>query len=171
MPYKYNPFTGTFDDAVGGTIAVNSIKFPASQVSSSDPNTLDDYEEGTFTPTVIGLTTAGTGTYSTQSGKYIKVGGMVYVEVALDWSAHTGTGNMAFGGLPFNSPAAGNAPGMSVGRVANLAITALCYLTAYQSPNSAVLILRAIPTGGGAENSVAMDTAAAINFGLTYSVV
>jgi hypothetical protein len=149
----------------------DGLTFPASQISSSDPNTLDDYEEGTFTPTVIGLTTAGTGTYSTQSGKYIKVGGMVYVEVALDWSAHTGTGNMAFGGLPFNSPVSGNGPGMSVGRVNNLAITAGYYLTGYQSSNSALLILRAIPTGGGAENTVAMDTAAAINFGLTYSVV
>ncbi len=45
------------------------IVFPASQNASSDANTLDDYEEGTFTPTVLGFTTAGTGTYSGRAGR------------------------------------------------------------------------------------------------------
>jgi hypothetical protein len=53
------------------------ITFPATQSASSNANTLDDYEEGTFTPTVIGGTTAGTGTYNTQTGSYTKVGRLV----------------------------------------------------------------------------------------------
>lgn len=64
---------------------------------------LNDYEEGTFTPTIIGTTTAGTGTYSAQSGKYTKVGNRVSFGIYLAWSAHTGTGNMYVSGLPFTA--------------------------------------------------------------------
>jgi hypothetical protein len=40
-------------------------------------NELDDYEEGTFTPTVLGSTTAGTGTYTSRGGIYTKIGNVV----------------------------------------------------------------------------------------------
>ncbi len=89
---------------VGLAGSVNStgtgIAFPSAQAASTDPNTLDDYEEGTFTPTVIGTTTAGVGTYSTQIGKYTKVGRQVTVLINCTWSAHTGTGNLRLAGLP-----------------------------------------------------------------------
>ena len=78
------------------------IKFPAVQVPSADANTLDDYEEGTFTPFIYGETTAGVGTYSAQDGRYIKIGNVVTIHIYLAWTAHTGTGNMRLGGLPFN---------------------------------------------------------------------
>jgi len=63
----------------------------------------DDYEEGTWTPAVIGTTTVGAGTYSIQSGVYTKVGNKVLFEAQLTWSAHTGTGNMRVSGLPFTN--------------------------------------------------------------------
>jgi len=66
-------------------------------------NLLDDYEEGTFTPTVVGTTIAGVGTYSVQDGKYTKTGNIVKTSFQITWSAHTGTGNIKFGGLPFTS--------------------------------------------------------------------
>lgn len=52
--------------------ALAGIKFPAPANPSSDPNTLDDYAEGTWTPTP----TAGTGTFTTvsASGSYTKIG-------------------------------------------------------------------------------------------------
>ena len=50
------------------------ITFPATQSASSDANTLDDYEEGTFSPTVIGTSTAGTASYGIQIGAYLKIG-------------------------------------------------------------------------------------------------
>jgi hypothetical protein len=77
------------------------ITFPATQSASSDANTLDDYEEGTFTPTAVGTTTAGTGTYSTQVGAYTKIGNQVTFDIVIAWSAHTGTGNLQISGLPF----------------------------------------------------------------------
>lgn len=61
----------------------------------------------TFTPAIAGITSAGTGTYATQSGTYHKTGKLVYFTIELVWTAHTGTGNMRITGLPFT--ASGNA--------------------------------------------------------------
>ena len=76
------------------------IQFPATQIASGDANTLDDYEEGTWTPTYFGSSTAGTTTYNNQKGTYVKIGNSVYCECYLDWSAKTGTGDGLVGGLP-----------------------------------------------------------------------
>ncbi len=64
-------------------------------------NSLVQYTESTWTPTIIGSTTAGTGTYTTQAGIYVRVGNMVYISGTVIWTAHTGTGNMLIAGLPF----------------------------------------------------------------------
>jgi hypothetical protein len=63
-------------------------------------NALDDYEEGTWTPTIKGGTSAGTGTYGVQEGFYRKVGQLVFVSAYMTWTAHTGTGAFLFV-LPF----------------------------------------------------------------------
>ncbi len=81
--------------------SAGQIKFPAAQNPSADANTLDDYEEGTFTPIIVGLTAAGVGTYTAQTGTYTKVGRLVTVSLNVAWSAHTGTGIMTIQGLPF----------------------------------------------------------------------
>ena len=78
------------------------IKFPATQAASSDVNTLDDYEEGTWTPGVsFGGGTTGI-TYSAQAGYYTKIGNVVictgYVLLS---SKGTDTGTFLFTGLPF----------------------------------------------------------------------
>lgn len=153
------------------SIAGPGIKFPPTQVAAADPNTLDDYEEGTFTPTVIGGTTSGTGTYTVQTGKYVKVGGKVYVEVAMTWTAHTGTGAMQFAGLPFTAASTGNAPGVSFGRVSNIALTASNLLLGFVAANTTTIPLRQYAVGGGAEASVPIDTAGEVNFSATYMVV
>lgn len=54
-------------------LASGQIKFPATQNPSSNANTLDDYEEGTWTPDVQGVT----GTIQSVSGNYVKVGRMI----------------------------------------------------------------------------------------------
>ena len=84
-------------DLTGG-----QIKFPATQVASSDANTLDDYEEGTWTPNYCGRTTAGTTTYNYPVlGQYVKIGNVVHVLGYLDVSNATGTGQAVIRGLPF----------------------------------------------------------------------
>lgn len=93
---------------VGGATASASgsgISFPATQSASSDANTLDDYEEGTFSPTYYADSTTGTTTYTVQSGSYVKIGNTVYVEIDVGWSGQTGTGNGLVGNLPFTANA------------------------------------------------------------------
>lgn len=77
------------------------ITFPAVQNASSDANTLDDYEEGTFTPAFVAVTT-GTFTYSIQTGRYTKVGQMVVANGYMVLSAiSSASGNLTISGLPF----------------------------------------------------------------------
>jgi len=82
---------------------ISGLTFPPTQIPSNNANTLDDYEEGTFTPVIAGATTAGTGTYVTQQGRYTKIGRTVTYTVNIEWSAHTGTGNTEIRGFPFSA--------------------------------------------------------------------
>jgi hypothetical protein len=73
------------------------ITFPATQSASSNQNTLDDYEEGTWTPTL-----GGTSTYTKQVGEYVKVGQSVIYSGAMSvGSIGTGSATGAISGLPF----------------------------------------------------------------------
>lgn len=83
---------------------VTQIKFAATQVPSSDVNTLDDYEEGTFTPTLVGSGGQSGQVYTTQVGSYIKIGKLVFVHGRLVVSTiGTVTNIPGIGGLPFTS--------------------------------------------------------------------
>jgi hypothetical protein len=78
------------------------IQFPAVQNASSDPNTLDDYEEGTWTPffTSDGGTT-GTTNVTTRWGRYQKIGRQVFVTFGWTGSLSGYTGTLYVGGTPF----------------------------------------------------------------------
>jgi hypothetical protein len=94
--------TGAFVLA-GGTTTANGIgiTFPATQSASTNANTLDDYEEGTWTPTLI--STGGSApAYTTQDGKYFKIGGIVYVFGTITINGALPGGNYTrIQGLPF----------------------------------------------------------------------
>jgi hypothetical protein len=86
--------------------AAGQIKFPASQNASSDVNTLDDYEEGTWTPVIGGNGGTSGQSYSIQLGKYIKIGQVVYFTCYVLLSAKgTITSYVVIQGLPFTSAA------------------------------------------------------------------
>lgn len=142
------------------------VSFPATQSASTDVNTLDDYEEGTWTPAISGTTTAGAGTYSTQVGFYTKVGRAVHIQMNLTWSAHTGTGNMQVTGLPFAVKSTAFAA-LSV-RVSDLALTANNIIQAYGI--STIIDLQQYPAGGGLAAAIAMDTSATLMISGTYFV-
>jgi hypothetical protein len=169
--------TGQFGTTVGVGAATPSasgagITFPATQSASTNVNTLDDYEEGTFTPTIIGTTSAGTGTYSANSqiGRYTKIGNRVYFTIYLVWTAHTGTGNMSVAGLPFTSIAtAGTFNALSTW-YQNITMTALNLLAAYVNLNATIVSLSQTPVGGGAATAVAMDTAGSLMLTGHYEV-
>jgi hypothetical protein len=88
----------------GGNIGLfgGQIKFPVTQSASSDANTLDDYEEGTWTPSV-----GGNATYVQQYGVYVKVGRMVYAGFDININV-IGTGSTStLSGFPFTTTGAG----------------------------------------------------------------
>jgi hypothetical protein len=99
---------------VGGATPSTSgagITFPAAQSASSNANTLDDYEEGTWTPTYTASTTNPTVTYARQDGYYTKIGDIVFVYFMLGTSAVTGgSGSVRVSGLPFSVNNAGTFP-------------------------------------------------------------
>jgi hypothetical protein len=96
--------------ANGGDVQVSSgISFPATQVAKSDPNTLDDYEEGTWTPTVGG--TWSTNPTTLTSG-YIKTGSSVTIWALFDNGAKASAISGWLESLPF--PVSGEATGACV---------------------------------------------------------
>jgi len=89
------------------------IAFPATQSASNDANTLDDYEEGTFTPT-LSFDNVTTGiTYNVQKGRYTKVGRLVTVFFAIGLTSKGSATGAARISLPFASDEYGqpNLPG------------------------------------------------------------
>ncbi len=93
---------GVTPSAGKGCLQLSSgINFPATAVASADANTLDDYEEGTWTATLIGATTNPT-TPVTATGRYTKVGRQVTVQVYIANVTTTGaSGRIGVSGLPF----------------------------------------------------------------------
>ena len=73
-----NAATATLTNKTLTAPLISQVVFPATQVASSDPNTLDDYEEGTWTP-VFTCNTPGdlSVSYGTQVGRYTKIGRQV----------------------------------------------------------------------------------------------
>jgi len=132
-------------------------------------NVLNDYEEGTFTPTVGGSTTAGVGVYTTQTGRYTKVGRLVTVEIYIGWSAHTGTGNLRILGLPFTVNAT-NYSAATIGIINNIALSASNTAYAFNEINSTFINIVQSPVGGGSFTDVPMDVAGLFVISSTYSV-
>ena len=90
---------------VGGATPSTSgsgISFPATQSASSDANTLDDYEQGSWTPSLTASTTNPSVTYTAQVGNYTKIGNVVHVFGSLAASVVSGGSGFAeISGLPF----------------------------------------------------------------------
>jgi hypothetical protein len=155
----------------GGTGAANGIgvAFPTTQSASSDANCLDDYEEGTFLPVVQGSTTAGSGAYTQQVGRYTKIGRLVTVEIYLIWTTHTGTGNLRIGGLPFN---VADAPysAVTIGLISDVSLSASNMAVAFNEINQNFINIYQIPVGGGAYSIVPMDASGTMILSSTYTV-
>ena len=65
----------------GNLINSARVRFPVTQISDSDPNTLDDYEEGTWTPAQAGVS------LTVSSAAYTKIGRFVHFAFDLTWPA------------------------------------------------------------------------------------
>ena len=88
------------------SLPAGQLAFPATQNPSANANTLDDYEEGTWTPTANLVTVVGTPTYS---GTYTKIGRLVTCVIhASSTGSIAYTGNSTnFSNLPFATTSQG----------------------------------------------------------------
>ena len=100
--------SATTTGQVGTTLGVGAatpsasgagISFPATQSASTDANTLDDYEEGTWTPSLTSFTVVGSPTYT---GFYTKVGRQVTVVMQLTATTIASSGSSFINNLPFS---------------------------------------------------------------------
>ena len=83
------------------TLSGGQIVFPATQVPSADANTLDDYEEGTWTPVYEADTGAAEMHHSNPQGIYVKIGSLVFVSGYLSGQRNTLSGDVKITGLPY----------------------------------------------------------------------
>ena len=135
-------------------------------------NALDDYEEGTFTPTAQGSTTAGTATYSQQVGKYTKIGDRVFFEIYIHWDSGTGSGSALYiYGLPFTAQSSSQSyPATTIGYFHNISFTANSSPGALVASGSTYVYFYAIPNGGGSNAAIAYDSAGAMIISGHYKV-
>jgi hypothetical protein len=143
-----------------GLLTVNGqIKFPAAQNASADPNTLDDYEEGSWTPSLYLVSGAfnGASGLTVTSARYTRIGNIVQVcavcsLTGLTPAAVNSGGTVTVGGLPFtpadigvgivSQAVAGFLYGNLGGAVSTVlagavATTNRIYLFAFPGPNNA----------------------------------
>ena len=104
-PFEIDTSAGTsvFQIESDGRITLNGggIVFPANQIASANVNTLDDYEEGTWTPNIN--SSNGTGTFTSKVGSYVKIGKQVTIWFVVDSGNSLAAGTTQYlAGLPFN---------------------------------------------------------------------
>jgi hypothetical protein len=99
------------------------IKFPATPNASSNANTLDDYEEGTWPPTLTAY--AGSITAYTSQGSYVKIGRIVFATVyAVVSNAGTASGAYIISNLPFPLATSAEVYGYGVNLLTNVGLVA-----------------------------------------------
>ena len=115
---------------------------------------LDHYEEGTWTPVLQGGSVTGAATYSTQLGKYTKIGRLVTFWFSITWTTHTGSGTAQVAGLPFASGNGSQTPACGV-------FTYKEPFTANNVPNGGIISSAGtiwyhwqVPVGGGISSGI-----------------
>jgi hypothetical protein len=114
-------------------------------------------ETDTYTPTYYGLSSAGTTTYSTRQGQYVRIGNLVIAQFNITWTAATGTGNAAIS-LPY--PAAAGYPFAIPIYTADVTFAATGVMGLVQTGTNYVLL--GTPTSNAATATLAVEAAGTI---------
>lgn len=134
-------------------------------------DTLDDYDQGTFTPTIEGTTTAGSATYTTQTGIYTKIGNQVSFVLEVEWAFHTGQGDMRVTDLPFTSKATVYQPVSALAHALTLDTSTFNNPATFHAmviPNSTTIQLYKCLTEVAAKDDLTMDADGIIYLAGTY---
>ena len=152
--------------AVTGTVTADGIGFSNAPSASE---LLDDYEEGTWTPTV-----GGDATYYVQDGYYVKVGTLVYVQGKIQVNV-LGTGSATtVSGLPFTAlNAALSSAGTGSSSYCGTIATNVTTLVPYVNNATATVIFGSLGAAGGIMTGVTtvFQNSARVDFSLSYRSV
>jgi hypothetical protein len=153
--------------ATGQTLSVNGITFPATQVSSADANTLDDYEEGTFTATLTSSTPPSSP--PTTTAYYTKTGRMVTVAMRFgNVNTSGGSGAMYITGLPFTPTITPSDCYTAITSMYGFSFSG-SWVAAYASAGS-IYFLSTTSGGAWSDMSITAGSGKYIQFSLTYQV-
>jgi hypothetical protein len=167
-----NPISGT-TGTFSGIIQANGggVQFPATQVPSADANTLDDYEEGSWTPTLIGTGSNPTSTAVNVTGAYTKIGNQVTLRCSALWTWTGGSGSIRVGGIPFTASGV-----LSIGTLENGGVTmggSYTWGGTLLGTGDTQVQLRKYSNAGSAEIDIALSNQTSgtwIRFTITYQV-
>ena len=112
--YRFRDTSGNITASVTGT----GLTFNG---DTADANALDDYEEGSFTPTWV-VSSGTTPTATGASGRYTKIGNRVFFELNIATSAVSNSSALVavrIGGLPFTAASASPSYGVTIGKMEN----------------------------------------------------
>jgi hypothetical protein len=160
-----------FSMATNGSLEVNyGIKFPASQSASSDANTLDDYEEGTFTASAIPSVSGSITFDGDNTCFYTKVGRIVTVSGRLDVQSVSSPNGELRVTLPFTVSNSGQTASSSCSCfIWNSSAGAAGLWVSWIDPNAAFAYFRygdvSTPGGNAAQY---MQNGSEIRFNITY---
>lgn len=133
----------------GATSAAGTgIAFPATQLASSNANTLDDYEEGNWTPTItLGGGAVGV-TYVVQTGRYTKIGNRVFFTGYIALTAKgSSTGVLKIASLPFTSNSTSDTLGAVTFRVSQSAASLTGFVQGFTEVNGTSIFVEKFAAG------------------------
>ena len=175
--YLYNNSNGVMAFATNGTermrldttglltLPYGQIKFPATQNASANANTLDDYEEGTFTAAI----SSNSGTISTNAatGYYTKIGNQVSVRGYLNVSGVSSpSGTVSITGLPFVSNGTYLAASIYLVGLTSGATTSVQAYVQFESTYISVIVYNA---GARVEPGAYFQAGAQVMYSATYN--
>ena len=163
--------SATTTGKVGTTLGVGAatpsasgagITFPATQSASTDANTLDDYEEGTWTPSFLAV--SGSATYTNQQGTYTKIGKQVTAVFYITVNVSSSLTSENITGLPFT--ASGNYAGAALSAWSN--IGGFCTIIGLVSSTNIQLRSTNSATGAPVVNTLTISNGTEIAGSVTY---
>lgn len=156
--YGHLASTNTWDAQQTLSAALNlpsgQIVFPATAVPSAGANTLDDYEEGDWTPVLTAEVPGDlVATLNIAVGKYLKIGRLVCATAHVNTSTFTHTtasGDALVTGLPFTSANISNLVAVGTISFNNITKAGYAVFASYIDANTAVVRVFAGGSGAGA---------------------
>lgn len=128
-----------------------------------------EFTQGTWQPVIQGSSTAGTASYSTQSGWYQKINSIVYFGFTVSWSGGNGSGNLLVSGLP-EAVNASNAGDITVARTVGVGLgLGINQIYAQPSAGNSYIEMKQV-TLGVSESNISYDGSGTISAQGMYQI-